>query len=130
MEYIGIWILFGLVASVIASSKGRSGCGWFLLGILLGPFSLMVAAMPSLKIANNNEPDPKTHFICPDCAEFVRKEARICKHCRCKFIPEGQDIAKENPYLARVACKHSRCTGIIAENGYCGTCGRSEKWVD
>ena len=30
-------------------------------------------------------PTPKTHMRCPDCKEYVLKEANICKHCRCEF---------------------------------------------
>ncbi|MBS0368433.1 MAG: NINE protein [Proteobacteria bacterium] len=30
---------------------------------------------------------PETHIKCPDCAELIRKEARVCKHCGCKLIP-------------------------------------------
>lgn len=26
-----------------------------------------------------------THKKCPDCAEWIRKEARVCKHCGCKI---------------------------------------------
>jgi recombinational DNA repair protein RecR len=29
-----------------------------------------------------------THVKCPDCAELVKKEARVCKHCSCKLIPQ------------------------------------------
>ena len=36
------WLLFGLVTSVVASRKGRSGCGWFFLGTVLGPFGLLL----------------------------------------------------------------------------------------
>jgi len=25
---------------------------------------------------------------CPDCAELVRREARVCKHCGCKLVPQ------------------------------------------
>lgn len=31
---------------------------------------------------------PETHVKCPDCAEFVRREARKCKHCGCGLIPQ------------------------------------------
>ena len=34
------------------------------------------------------EPSPSTHVRCPDCKELVLKEARICKHCGCKLIPQ------------------------------------------
>lgn len=33
-------------------------------------------------------PTPETHVRCPDCAELVRREARVCKHCHCKLIPQ------------------------------------------
>lgn len=33
-------------------------------------------------------PSPATHVRCPDCKELVLKEATVCKHCRCKLIPQ------------------------------------------
>lgn len=33
-------------------------------------------------------PTPETHVKCPDCAELVKREARVCKHCGCKLIPQ------------------------------------------
>lgn len=33
-------------------------------------------------------PTPETHVKCPDCAELIKREARICKHCGCKLIPQ------------------------------------------
>ena len=35
---IPIWLLFGILGAWIATTKGRSGCGWFLLCSILGPF--------------------------------------------------------------------------------------------
>ena len=32
MTILIVWLLFGIVSAVVASNKGRSGCGWFLLG--------------------------------------------------------------------------------------------------
>jgi hypothetical protein len=40
-----IWILFGIGAAIAVSHKGRSGFGWFLLGVLLGPFGLLFALL-------------------------------------------------------------------------------------
>lgn len=65
---------------IIASSKDRDGCGWFLLGCLFGPFALVVAALPSLK-TDLNATSSATHGKCPQCAELVLKEAKVCKHC-------------------------------------------------
>lgn len=40
-----IWILFGIISMVAAQKKGRDGCGWFLLGVLLGPFGFILALL-------------------------------------------------------------------------------------
>jgi hypothetical protein len=34
---------------------------------------------------------PDTHVKCPDCAELVLKEARVCKHCGCKLVPQVEN---------------------------------------
>lgn len=44
-----VWILFGIGAAIAASNKGRSGFGWFLLGIPLGPFALLFALLVASK---------------------------------------------------------------------------------
>ena len=44
-----LWLMCGITAAVIASSKGRSGFGWFFIGALCGIFGLiMVCAMPKV----------------------------------------------------------------------------------
>jgi ribosomal protein S27E len=35
-----------------------------------------------------NTPDPSTHVRCPDCREFVLKDARKCKHCGTALVPQ------------------------------------------
>lgn len=47
----------------------------------------LVAAALSPK-ADTDRPTPRTHVKCPDCAELVRKEAKVCKHCGCKLVPQ------------------------------------------
>lgn len=91
MEYIFIWLLFGIVAAAIASGKGRSGCGWFLIGALLGPFSLVVALMPSAEQKDEQkavaEGVSDEYRKCPMCAEAIRKEAVKCRYCGSEISP-------------------------------------------
>jgi hypothetical protein len=64
------WLLFGIVAAMIGSKKGE-GCGAFILGILLGPFGILIAIF--------SKGNRKT---CPFCKELVHKDARVCPHCQ------------------------------------------------
>lgn len=56
--------------------------GWTLLGWLV--------ALIWSYTGNTADPEPtaSTHVKCPDCAELVKREARVCKHCGCKLIPQ------------------------------------------
>lgn len=72
--YVLVAVIFGVVSGLIARVKGRSTMAWFVAGLIIGPFALIVAAMP-----------PKAregHLIeCPACCEVVQAEARICHYC-------------------------------------------------
>jgi hypothetical protein len=55
--------------------------GWTLVG-------WVVALVWAITKESGEEPTEATHIRCPDCAELVRKEARVCKHCGAKLTPE------------------------------------------
>src|SRR5688572_13922941 len=98
MEFFLFWLLFAIVVGVVASSRGRSGFGWFLLAVVISPLLaiVLVALLPSLSTtpATFGAPTPDTHVRCPDCAELVLNQARKCKHCGCALIPAAEQSAK------------------------------------
>lgn len=97
MELFFGWILFSIVAGAIAGSKGRSGFGYFFLSLVLSPLIgiILAWALPALNAhAEAGGPSPATHVKCPDCRELVLKEARVCKHCGCRLIPESEQPPK------------------------------------
>lgn len=92
MEIIFFWFACAVVCAIVASSKGRSGFVWFVLGAMFSIFALLlVIVLPSQKDTprDPNAPSPYTHVKCPDCREFVFKDARKCKHCGIPLVPQA-----------------------------------------
>jgi hypothetical protein len=88
-----VWVGFIIMTTVVASSKGRSAFGWFVLSCFFGIFALiLVALLPSLK-KDPLAAAPDTHVRCPDCREFVFMDATKCKHCGTKLVPSVPDLS-------------------------------------
>lgn len=97
MELLFIWLLFGIITAVVASNKGRSGFGWFLIGVLFGPFGLILALVISKDVDAIEKADLRSGKLkkCHHCAELVKREAVKCRHC-------GEAIDSDTaPYLSQ-----------------------------
>lgn len=94
---IVLWILCGVLAAVIASSKGGSGGLGFLVGFLLGPFGIILAFfMGDDQAKAASEVAAGTSKKCPRCAELVKPEALVCRFCGNEFATapgDGQPVA-------------------------------------
>jgi len=89
--YLIIWIAFGIVGGLIAESKGNSSFWGFILGVLLGPIGLLI----SLFTSENEEMKEKRKgntLKCPYCANYIKKEATVCKHCGRKLESSNTDF--------------------------------------
>ncbi|MDO9271070.1 MAG: hypothetical protein Q7T96_18345 [Methylobacter sp.] len=65
------WILFGALIGVSASQRrGFGTAGGVIGGMLLGPLAVL------MYFASSNR------LKCPQCAEWINKEAKLCPHCK------------------------------------------------
>ena len=77
------WALLGALIGVAAAQKrGFSVVGGVLGGLLLGPLAFLMYWVSGVSAADKNRK-------CPYCAEFVKAEATICKHCKQPLLTRG-----------------------------------------
>lgn len=88
MGFVFFWLLFAVLVGFFANNKGRSGFGFFLLSLLLSPligFIIALLVKPELKVVEQKAIEQGDSKKCPECAEIVKAEAKICRHCRYQF---------------------------------------------
>jgi predicted amidophosphoribosyltransferase len=96
------WLLCGIAASFIASSRGANGCLWAFLSFLLGPIGLLMAFAS------------QSAWRCPYCQSGVHKDATVCQRC-------GREIdwdADDDTFC-------TACGNVLTEGAaFCGKCGK------
>jgi hypothetical protein len=118
------WLLFGVVSAVVARKKGRGGCAWFALGVLLGPFGLILAfaASPKREQGDIAASKPGALRKCPSCAKLIQQEAVKCRFCGRKV----SGLGRVSPGVAGELWTCPRCGASNAVKSYrCGNCGYS-----
>lgn len=92
-------LTIGFVSSRFAKPRGRGAKIWFLLGFIAGVIGILPLAIPDFGVEGIAiacfiflSPVLAVRFmqplvgtgvlaVCPHCAETVKAEARVCKHC-------------------------------------------------
>jgi hypothetical protein len=82
---VAIYFIPALIGKAKANARAILVLNLFLGWTLVG---WVVAFVWAVTREREGEASPETHLRCPDCAELVRKEARVCKHCGAKLTPE------------------------------------------
>lgn len=82
-----LWLVIGALIGVYAAQKkGFSTAGGLIGGALLGPLAILMFFVSGVSSRNESRK-------CPFCAEFVKAEATVCKHCH-KDLPQAAPAAR------------------------------------
>ena len=93
--YLFPLLILSAIPAYIAQTKGKSFGTWYVYSILLLPIALIhslvmkkdSAEMESRSLLEGNKK-------CPYCAELVKREAIICKHCKSELKVEVAPVSK------------------------------------
>ena len=117
LSIILFWLVGCFVAAAIAGNKGRSEVGFFFIAALLSPLlGILIAlvAKPDVRKLEQQQLRSGKTKKCPYCAELVKREANVCKHC-------GRGVQE----IQCPKCKASlfRAEGPVGALSSCSQCG-------
>jgi hypothetical protein len=73
--FLGWCVCGALIGFAASQARGYSAAAGLLGGLLLGPLAVLMFAVSTVTRAGRN-------VKCPHCAEWVKPEAKVCKHCQ------------------------------------------------
>jgi hypothetical protein len=132
-------VAFAVLSGIVANNKNRSVGGWSVLGFVFGLFAFV-----AVLVVEEEEPeeaelkgktgssqgdgqpptprkfDPDEHEKkCPDCAEYIKLEARVCRYCGHEFSHEEVENAIEKERRQFLG----RSLSDEIDERYCHLCG-------
>lgn len=104
-----------LMVGIYANAKGRSAVGFFFLSMLTSPIVGIIVAMivrPTQKVKESWAIESGENRKCPFCAELVKSEAIVCKHCGRDLPPQDKVVGSPRADCPKTTEEYNRAFGI------------------
>jgi len=97
VEILIIAVIIGLLPAFIARSKGYNFFGWWLFGALLWivAFPMALTLKPNKKVIEARQMSLNDMKKCPQCAELIKREAKVCRFCGVDVSPQATSAAAD-----------------------------------
>ncbi len=116
-----IGILLGAVVGVIAEQKNRSFFPWAIYGFFFFFFAIIHIAVIGDKAYENQQLAGMGYKKCPACAEMIKSDAVVCKHCQVAISENGS--FQKNPSKPGSSCRWCQHAYDLEEGNKCPSCG-------
>lgn len=147
MEIFLLPLLFitGIIGIFIAQAKNRGGVEGFALGLLLGPFGLLIEVLLPTKPDKHGAShlgqgfggvpapggpgypvnvDRRPLRPCPFCAEIIIASAKLCRYCQRDVEPLATAEAPPEPAIVGPTVKCSQCGRLVPKSQAVSFLGR------
>lgn len=116
-----VWsVVFAAITTIVANTKGLSLGKWAAIGFILGPIGVIWVLVTAKDASALEAQSLSTGKFkkCPLCAEVIKKEATVCKHCGGQQA-SAPSASAQKTYWVCVKCNETTET---AKNT-CWSCG-------
>lgn len=120
---ISLWLGFAFLVGQLATTRNRSRAGWVIRAILVSP----IVALVFLYAVPKREPEiakgsASGNFLilkgeelvkCPFCAELIKAEAKVCRHCS-REVGDAIESLREKDVASAAEAESAKHAEVLA----------------